>query len=152
MTTNKLKLNDSKTEVLLVKSSRCAGLDPSITSVMVGESEIPFASFARDLEFILTSNDLSLKKHVSEVCRAANYQIRRIGSIRDCLNVEASKTLVSALVLSRLDLLNGLLSGCNKDLIKKTAGGAKFGGETCLPSWKACPCHYTAHESSLVTN
>ena len=113
------KLWDSKTEVLLIRPSKCSGLDPSITSLLVGESPIDFASSARDLGFLVTANDLDLEAHVSQVCRNANYQIRHISFIRDYLTVDATKTLVSVLVLSRLDFLNSLLCGCSKALLEK---------------------------------
>ena len=38
-------------------------------------------------------------------------EIRRIGSVRQYLSSEATKTLVSSLVLSRLDYCNALLAG-----------------------------------------
>ena len=119
MTENKLKLNDDKTEALLVKSSRCTALDPSLTSVKIGNADIPFVPCVRNLGFIVTAHELSLHNHVSNVCRSANLEIRRISSIRQYLSVEATKTLVCAFVLSRLDFCNALFSGCNKMFIQK---------------------------------
>ena len=49
----------------------------------------------------------------------ANLEIRRIGSIRQYLSVEATKTLVSSLVLLRLDYCNALLAGCPQVLLDK---------------------------------
>ncbi len=119
MTQNKLKLNDDKTETLLVKSTRCVGHDLSLTSVTVGTADIPFAASAIDLGFMVTANDLSLRGHVSNICSSAYYQIRRIAAIRQYLSVEATKTLVCALVLSRLDFCNALLSGGSKMYIQR---------------------------------
>ena len=46
-----------------------------------------------------------------------NFEQRRIDSIRHYLSVQATKTLVSAFVLSRLDSCNSLLSGCPHNIL-----------------------------------
>ena len=46
-------------------------------------------------------------------------ELRRISSIRHVLTVDATKTLVTSLVLSRLDYCNSLLSGIPQQLIDK---------------------------------
>lgn len=89
MTHNKLKLNDDKTEALLVKSKTCIIPDPPITSVRVGDADIVFAPCVRDLGFMVTADNLSLEKQVSNICRSAYMEIRRISSIRQYLSVIA---------------------------------------------------------------
>ena len=112
---NKLQLNDDKTEILLIGSA--PGIDlPS--SVRVGRSDISFSSAARNLGVIFDS-ELALKEQVNKLCQLAYLEIRRIGSIRQYLSVEATKTLVSSLVLSRLDYCNALLAGCPQVLLDK---------------------------------
>ena len=49
---------------------------------------------------------------MNKLCQLAYLEIRRIGSIRQYLSVEANKTLVSSVVLSRLVYCNALLAGC----------------------------------------
>ena len=51
----------------------------------------------------LLSTALSLHQHVMNVCRVAYLELRRINSIRNLPFVDAVKTLVCSLVLSRLD-------------------------------------------------
>ena len=119
MTENKLKLNDSKTETILIKSSRCSDIDSTLHSLTVGSAQIAFTPSARDLGFIVSANELSLNEHVTAVCRVANNQIRRIASIRHYLTEDATKKLCCALVLSRLDFLNALLSGSNQSFIDR---------------------------------
>ena len=117
MTHSKLKLNDDKTEALLIHSHRQSHVSfPN--SITVGHSNIPFSSHARNLGFII-SGDLSLNRHVSHICRSAYIAIRQVSAIRRYLTVEATKTLMCALVLSRLDYCNSLLSGCPKNLLNK---------------------------------
>ena len=47
------------------------------------------------------------------------FELRRICSIRHYLSVQATETLVSTLVLSRLDYCNFLLSGCLVNRLQK---------------------------------
>ena len=112
---NKLQLNDYKTEILLI--SFVPGIDlPS--SVRVGQSDISFSITARNLGVIFDS-ELALKKQVNKLCQLAYLEIRRIGPIRQYLSAEATRTLVSSLVLSRLDYCNALLAGSPQVLLDK---------------------------------
>ena len=47
------------------------------------------------------------------------FQLRNIGSIRNCLTEDVTKTLVTSLVLSRLDFCNSLLSGLPQDAMHR---------------------------------
>ena len=96
---NKLQLNDDNTEILLTGSA--PGIDlPS--SVCVGQSGIPFSNAACNLGVIFDSQ-IALKEQVNKLCHLAYLEIRRISSVRQSLSFESTKTLVSSLVLSRLD-------------------------------------------------
>ena len=46
-----------------------------------------------------------MKTHVSNLVRSANFEFRRVSSIRRLLSTDAKKTLVSAFVLPRLDFI-----------------------------------------------
>ena len=112
---NKLQLNDDKTEILLIGSAPKIDL-PS--SLCVSHSDIPFSSAARNLDVIFDSQ-LALKEQVNKLCQLAYLEIRRISSIRHYLSSEDTKTLVSSLVLSRLDYCNALLAGSPQVLLDK---------------------------------
>ena len=118
MSENKLKLNDDKTEALLISSKSTKFTDPKPSSLLVGSSQISFSCSARNLGCII-SDDMSLDKHVSKVCQISYMEIRRISTIRPYLTAEATKTLMSAFVLSRLDYCNALLANCPQKLICK---------------------------------
>ena len=62
---------------------------------------------------------LDHETHVSNLVRSANFELRRNSSIRHLLSTDATKTLVSAFVLSRLDYCNSLLFGCPQYLLNK---------------------------------
>ena len=106
MTENQLKLNDDKTEALLFPFS--SSLKPSTVSlpdsITLGSHNIPFSDSARNLGFILDSK-LSMKKHVIKICQTAYFELKHISSIRRFLTEDATKTLVTSYILSRLDLL-----------------------------------------------
>ena len=118
MTTNKLQLNDGKTEALLMKSKKITLPLSSPASISVGQSDIPFSHSAKNLGVTLTS-DMSMDNHVGNVCKSAFAELRRIASVRRYLTIDATKTLVCAFVLSKIDYCNSLLKGCPKQTINK---------------------------------
>ena len=118
MTYNKLKLNDEKTEALIISSQRVSLSAPLPDSLVVGDATVPFTKSAKNLGVVLDSH-LTLNAHVANVIRMVNFEIRRISTIRHFLSTEATKTLVSAFVLSRLDYCNGLLVNCSQDLLQR---------------------------------
>ena len=116
MTDNKLKLNDDKTEVMIISSSRMSTALSIPDSFDICNASVPFSDTVKNLGVTLDCH-LSLKPHVINLVRTANFELRRIGSIRSLLTTEATITLVSAFILSRLDYCNSLLSGCPRSLI-----------------------------------
>ena len=98
MDCNKLKLDDNKTESVLIKSDRTMLPDSAPTSIRVGNSDIPFVTHARNLGITNTSNTI-MDKYVTNICRSAYAELRRISSIRHLLTVDATKTLLSAFFL-----------------------------------------------------
>ena len=102
MTVNKLRLNDSKTEVLLlgpkVQRNRL-----HLDSLMVGDSEIcvPITGSIRNLGAYFDS-DLSMNAHVTKVCQAIHFHLRNIGKVRKYLDFDTTTILVHSLVTSRL--------------------------------------------------
>ena len=110
MDCNKLKLNDDKTESILIKLDRIVLLDSAPTSIRVGNSDIPFVPHGRNLGITISSNT-TMYKHVTNICISAYAKLRRINSIRHLLTVNATQTLLSAFVLSKLDYCDSLLCG-----------------------------------------
>ena len=119
MAENQLKLNDDKTEALLFPFS--SSLKPSTVplpdSITLGSHNIPFSDSARNLGFILDSK-LSMKKHVIKTCQTAYFELKRTSSIRRFLTEDATKTLVTSCILSRLDYCNCLLMGTPNSVIQ----------------------------------
>ena len=64
----------------------------------------------KNLGFTLDCH-LTMNAHVSNIARSCYLELRRLASIRGFLTSAATVTLVSALVLSRIDYCNPLLFG-----------------------------------------
>ena len=73
---------------------------------------------SRDLGVQLDST-MSMAAHVSRTCRTEYAQLRCINRIRSSLPVSARKTLVHALVTSKLDFGNAALYGITGTLLHR---------------------------------
>ena len=100
MTLNKLKLNDDKTEAMIVSSGRKSRpLSFSFPDfITVGCAFVPLSDSVKNLGVTLDRH-LTLKTYVSSLVRSANFELRRISSICHLLSTDATKTLVSSFVL-----------------------------------------------------
>ena len=80
-TANMLKLNDSKTELMLVTSKRSKHLHNLPTSITIGNAQIPFKLSVKNLGFTLDCH-LTMNAHVSIISRTCYFELRRLTSIR----------------------------------------------------------------------
>ena len=62
---------------------------------------------------------LSMIPQINNLCKSIYFQIKNIASIRDYLSKDVTKTLMTSLVLSRLDYCNSLLSGLPEKTLSK---------------------------------
>ena len=112
-------LYSSKTEVLVLstpQAHRALNLG-SIALQIEGDSVVPSAQ-ACNLG-VTMDQTLSMELHVNATCKKAYYQLRNINCIRKYLSENAARTLIQALVISRLDYCNSLLTGLPAYLIRK---------------------------------
>ena len=113
MTSNKLKLNTEKTDILL------SGSKPTLSKIKekninIDGNIIGFKSSAKYLGVQLDST-LSMNVYVSSICKACFLELRRISSIQKYLSREAVITLINAKILSRLDYCNAILYGITNE-------------------------------------
>ena len=117
MSSNRLRLNPSKTELIWLGTSRrlqhCAGLTMSVCGADVRPVEC-----VRDLGVLIDSN-MTLLKHVNNVAGICFYQLRQLRIIRRSLTTEAAHSLVRALIHTRVDYCNGHLAAGPKYLHEK---------------------------------
>ena len=113
-TANMLKLNDSKTELMLVTSKITRHLHTVPTSITTGIAQISIKQSVKNLGFILDCH-LTMNAHVSNIPRTCYSELRRLAYICRFLTSTATATLVSAFILSRIDNCNSLLFGSTHD-------------------------------------
>ena len=118
MWTNKLKLNPDKTEFLLIGNERQRSNYLSMFPIeLLGVKSYPPKS-TRNLGAIFDKN-FNFRSHISAICSSCIYHIRDLRRICRHLDLDSAKLLANALVSSRLDYCNSLLSGiAETDLTK----------------------------------
>ena len=109
-TANMLKLNDNKTELMLVTSKRTKHLHNLPTSITIGNAQISLKQSVRKLGLTLDGH-LNMNEHVSNIAGTCYFELRRLASNRRFLTSTATTTLVSAFALTRIDYCSSLLFG-----------------------------------------
>ena len=116
-----LLLNEQKTEVVVIAAPNRSRVHSNVTVAVsidvCGVSVMPKPSI-RDIGVVI-DDTMSMAVHVSRVCQVTYCQIRSIAKIRKCLTTAACKTIVHALVMSRVDYGNALLFGLPEMLLHK---------------------------------
>ena len=110
-----LKLNDNKTELMLVTSKRTKHLHSLLTCITMGNAQIPFKQSVKNLGLTLDCH-LTMNAHVSNIARTCYFELRRLASIRRFLTSTVTATLGSAFDLPRIDYCNSLLFGSSHDV------------------------------------
>ena len=111
-------MNEAKTEAILLAAPNNRIPQPLPLCIDVCGCNIIASSNIRDLGVQLDST-MSMAAHVSRTCRTAYAQLRSISRIRSSLPISARKTLVHALVTSKLDFGNATLCGITGTLLHR---------------------------------
>ena len=109
MIRNKLKINDSKTEFLIITSSFLKQNFNDL-NIMVGDSNLVSSNSARNLGVIF-DKCIKLDYHISSVCKSTHFHLRNMGGIRNIISKDACAPLIHSLVTVRLDYCNYILYG-----------------------------------------
>ena len=139
---NMLKLNDNKTQLMLVTSNRTKHLHNLPTSITIGNAQVPFKQSVKNLGFTLDCH-LTMNAHVTNIARTCYFELRRLASIRRFLTSIATATLVFAFVLSRIDYCNSLLFGSTLDVTSHLQRIQTFAARVilCLPKSSSIKTH-----------
>lgn len=117
MINNKLKLNEDKTEFIIITSKHHASvyqkLSPTLT---VGGVSIRPSATVRNLG-VLFDQTMTLQNHVNNIKSSMYFHIREIKRIRWYIDQGTAHMAVQALVLSRMDYSNVLLCGLPNKLL-----------------------------------
>ena len=110
MGVNRLKLNDLKTEFLILMSPSLNHARPVDAVLHMGPAEIQPSSKARNLGFIF-DNKMTFHEQISQVVSTGYFHLRKIASIKKYIPIELLSTLTHAFITSRLDFCNALYYG-----------------------------------------
>lgn len=117
MRANLLKLNQEKTELMIfAPKNRLVEIEG--LSLSFGDNTIHNTPFVKNLGTYFDTS-LTMEKHCNALSKSCYFHLRNIGRIRNYITEDAAKTLVNALITSRLDYGNALLLGINKNLTSK---------------------------------
>ena len=117
MKINFLKLNDSKTEFILLGTRYQLQMVNKI-SIKIGDAIIRPTNCARNLGYIYDAK-LKNNSHINKLVSTCYVTLRRISGIRNLLDYDTCKILVQALVLAKVDYCNSLLLGSSQYVLDK---------------------------------
>ena len=99
-----LMLNETKTEAIVFCAPNCR-VPPTVDTINVCGCDITQQILVRDI-CVFVDNTLCMSTQVARTCQGAYLQLHKIATIR---KAHACKTIVHALVTSRLDYGNAAL-------------------------------------------
>ena len=111
-----LKLNDGKTEMLVI-SSKYRTI-PKLPDLNVGSTAITPSEHAKNLGVIMDTK-FTMEPHITKIMQIAFLKIRQISYYRKFLTTSATETLIHAYITSKLDYCSGLLHGLPTNLVAK---------------------------------
>ena len=108
MIDKKLKINDDKTEFLIITSPK-AGFSANL-QLKIGQEIVLPSTSCKSLG-VMFDDHMQMDAHISHICRTIHFHLCNIGAIRNLLTNSATEQLIHSLVTSRLDYCNSLLNG-----------------------------------------
>ena len=107
MVSNRLLINDSKTEFLII-GSRQQLANINVEGVTLGDAMITPVTSVRNLG-VWFDQHMTMNDHIGKVCSKAFYSLYNLRQIRKYLTDDTCKILVHALITCHLDYCNALL-------------------------------------------
>ena len=117
MVTNKLQLNGSKTELVVLASCYFSKHSRDF-HLKIDNDLISPSDSAKNLGVLLDQH-LNMETHMASICNASYFHIRNIRSLKPILTHDALISVVHAFITSRLDYCNSLILGLSQILFQK---------------------------------
>ena len=119
MTSNRLKLNSDKTEILTVQTKHNSSIRSfKAIELEPGKEAIETSKVVKSLG-VLFDEHLTFEDHINSLINCSNMHLRNLRVIASKLDYELKRQLIHCLVFSKLDYCNGLLYDLPERLIKK---------------------------------
>ena len=116
MEENQLKMNNAKTEFIVLGTANNLRKNP-LDDNEIGNTKIHWTSKIKYLGVHLDEK-LSLKDHIQNRLKKANYTLRLICNIHKYININTTKMLLCTLLLHQLDYVSSILSRAPTTTIK----------------------------------
>ena len=117
MSDHQLKMNNDKTEVLLIASKQVSQKIGQC-SLQIGDHTITPSVTARNIGVVMDSQ-ASMEAHITAVCKSCYMHIYNLNRIRRYLNYESLECMVHAFITSKLDYCNALYCGLPSSLMRR---------------------------------
>jgi hypothetical protein len=118
MKDNILKLNENKTELLIISSKAQYNEVVSELGIKFGREDLVSKDCVKNLGSMI-DNGVNMDKQITRTVQVCFANIKKLYKIRKFISIDCSKTLVNALVISHLDFHNSLYQGLPDKSIKR---------------------------------
>ena len=115
MSNNMLKLNEDKTEIMVLNGARRSDID--LPSLMIGTESVSMSN-STTLLGVELDNTISLENHIRNTAKSCFFKLHNMFKIRKCITKEAAKTMVHSMMTSKLDYCNSILHGLPDSTVK----------------------------------
>jgi len=116
MLSNRLKLNHEKTKFIVFRGKKATAPSADM-NLHIGQTYVPPSQSVRNLGVIFDTH-LTMVPQIKEMCSSAMMYVRYLGKIRSYISDDAAKTVAHALITSRIDNCNSLLTGLPDSTLK----------------------------------
>ena len=135
MDENWLKMNSSKTEVIILHPD--SNYQKTITkSMCINGENIEISDCIKYLG-VWADQNLTFKHHIKIKCKAAMWNLQKIKTVRLVLTIEAANTLAMGTIVSHLDYCNSIYSGLPETDLQKLQSKEHY-SQDC--TWKGKVC------------
>ena len=119
MQNNLLKINDNKTEVMVVSTRYFLnkGLSDSVV-LKIGSCSIKASSVVKNLGVSLDAK-LDMADHINNTCKSTAFHLHNIWKVRRYLDKTTTEKIIHALVTSRVDYCNSLFQSASNSSLAK---------------------------------
>ena len=118
MAKGKLKLNDGKTEIIVIRGNLRNVSVANFGVLSFGDTQLVPCESAKNLSVVLDSS-LSFRSHIDSIVKTCNFHIRNLYMIKDFVSRKNLVTLVHSLIVSKVDYCNSLFIGLPNVILKK---------------------------------